>query len=84
MVATAHPEAHKTDPMEVELVAIFRGMQFSIPLGIPNLIVESDDCLLAVKALEDGVESIAAHQHMLLEILKLKSYFVVCDFNYVS
>lgn len=84
MVAVdTHLGAHLADPMEVELLAIFRGLQFCIPLGIPKITVETD-CLLAIHALEECAKSVAAHRHLLLEILRLKNNFVVRKFSYVS
>lgn len=64
-------------------MAIFKGLQFCFPLGLSHPTVESD-CFLAVRALEDVVETIAAHWHLIMEILKLKNYFVSCNFSYVS
>lgn len=83
VVAGSHPEVFLPKPMEVELLAIFRGMQFGYPLGIPKLTIEID-CLLAVQALEEGVDSVATHRHLISEILSLKQCFVSCSFSYVS
>lgn len=78
-----HLEAHLADPIEVKLLAIFRGLQLCVPLGIPKLAVEID-CLVAMQALKEGVESVAAHRHLLMEILRLRKNFVVCNFNHIS
>lgn len=61
--------------MEVELLAIFWGLQFCAPLGIPKLIVEID-CLIVVQALEEGTEFIVANKHLISKILNLKNRFV--------
>lgn len=37
-------EDHTNDPLEIELIAIFRGLQVCLPLGIHYLRVESDAC----------------------------------------
>lgn len=77
------PEASFTDPLEVELMAIFRGLQFCVPLGISDLTVESD-CLVAMNVLKDGVDSVAVYNHLIAEILTLKNHFGSCRFEYVS
>lgn len=69
--------------MEVDLLAIFKGLQFYTLLGVPKIIVETN-CLLAMQALEKGVESVADHRNLLLEILRFKNKFIECTFNYVS
>lgn len=40
--STTMPEAHFTDPLEVELLAILQGLQFYVMLGIPTLTAKID------------------------------------------
>lgn len=42
IAVVTQPELHFTEPIEVELLAIFCGKQFCAPLGIPNITVETD------------------------------------------
>lgn len=64
LMAATKLEIMVGDPLEFELLAILRGLQICLPLGLRNLEVESDS-LLAVKALHDGDESIASYSHLL-------------------
>lgn len=50
MVATK-PEKYTDNLLEIKLLAIFQGLQLCLPMGISNLIVESD-FLLAIQALK--------------------------------
>lgn len=44
------------EPLAVELLAIFWGLQLCVPLGILDLILESD-YLLAIQVVREGEES---------------------------
>lgn len=76
------PEASLSDPLEVELMAIL-GIYSSIFPCILKLTIETD-CLVAVQALEEGANSVAANRHLTSEILSLRSRFGSCTFSYVS
>lgn len=52
-------------------------------MGIPKLVVETD-CLVAVQALDAGLNSFAVYHHLLHGILTLKNYFEAFKFNYMS
>lgn len=59
-----HPKVFLLNPLEVELLVIFRGLQFYFPLGLSHPTIESD-CLLEMRAFENGAETIATHRHLL-------------------
>lgn len=75
IILRTHPEQHLFEPMEVELLAIIRGMQFCLSLGILQVTVEMD-FLLAVKALGEGADSVVAHRNLISKILTIKRSFV--------
>lgn len=76
-------ELNFTEPLEVELLVVFRGMQLCAPLGVHNLMVETN-CLLAVLTLEEGAILYACHNNMISKILMLKTMFGECKFQYVN
>lgn len=55
-MAATKLEEFLDDPLAVELLAIFRGLQFCVPLSILDLVVESDS-LLTIQALQEEEES---------------------------
>lgn len=70
--------------MEVEFVAIFRGIQLRLPLGARKLHVESESLIAAIQELNEGATSMAQHSTLIKEILELKERFQECSFMYVS
>lgn len=55
MVATS-PELRNNDPLEVEFLAIFRGLQLCMPMGLQRVVVESD-ALVAIEHIKAGATS---------------------------
>ncbi|XP_041009382.1 uncharacterized protein LOC121253436 [Juglans microcarpa x Juglans regia] len=51
LLSASGRESVVQDPIEIELLTILRGLQLCIPMGIPELIVESDS-LLSVQAIQ--------------------------------
>ncbi|XP_042950059.1 uncharacterized protein LOC122282170 [Carya illinoinensis] len=58
------------DPMEVELLAILRGLQLCIRMGILELVIESDSLML-VEELNNTSESRLARGNLVHEVKKL-------------
>ncbi|KAF5443558.1 hypothetical protein F2P56_036105, partial [Juglans regia] len=56
VMATFVAESAVLEPSTIELLAVFRGLQMCLPLGVPKLIVESD-CLVIVQELKAVQES---------------------------
>lgn len=73
-------EANLSDPLEVELMAIFWALQFCAPLRILIFMVKTN-CLVLVQALEDGADLVAAYSHLISEILSIKNCFGSYNFN---
>lgn len=67
MVSTK-PKVPIIDLLEVELLALLRGMHICAALGIPNIMVESDS-LLAIQAIKEGENSYVFNSHLLKQIL---------------
>ncbi|XP_042952134.1 uncharacterized protein LOC122289223 [Carya illinoinensis] len=55
--ATSKPENALTDPMEIELTAILRGIQLCIPLGIVELQIEIDALVVIEELKKEGRSS---------------------------
>lgn len=71
------------NPLDVELLAIFRSLKLCVPLGIPNLIVENDS-LLAIKAAQEGEESCILQSNLICDLLRLAECFHSSRFQYVG
>ncbi|KAF5477566.1 hypothetical protein F2P56_004192 [Juglans regia] len=67
-------EHESIDPMEVELVALLRGLQLCLLLGIHDLEVESD-ALLVVQELTKEEESMSIWENLVFEIRNLLERF---------
>lgn len=61
---TTKREEHRSNPLEIELLAIFCG-QLCVPLGIHTLVVESDS-LLAIRAVTEGENSCMQYSNILI------------------
>ncbi|XP_035545068.1 uncharacterized protein LOC118348173 [Juglans regia] len=66
----------------LELLAIFRGMQQCVTMGVSHLVVESDS-LLSIDALNDDSMTNSLLGVIYYEIKKLASCFVLCLFSHV-
>lgn len=83
-MAVTKREEHAEDPMEIEILAVFRGLQLCSPLEIQSITVKSDS-LLAVQAISDGEASCAQHSNLIRDIISLlKERFMSCNFIYAS
>lgn len=71
IMAATKSEKQTGDPLEIELLAIFRGFQLCVPLGIENLKVESDS-LFSIQAIDKGQSSCAQHSNL---IKKMQTMF---------
>lgn len=81
VMATTQPELHHVDSLEMDFLAILRGLQHCVPMNLSCLMVEMD-CLVQYKP-EEGPESHANYRHIIQEILNLASTFELCSFHYV-
>lgn len=59
-MAVTQLELNFTDPLEVELLAVFRGLQFCATLQTLNIVVESN-YLLTVQALDKSNNPFVFH-----------------------
>lgn len=75
MIAT-RKEYEVNDPIEIELLAVFRGLQICMHMGITNLIVESDS-LLMVQAIQSGKCSLSLLGNLSKESIGLMQCFVL-------
>ncbi|XP_042988698.1 uncharacterized protein LOC122316231 [Carya illinoinensis] len=69
--------------VEVEALAILRGLQFCIHLGIHNLIIESDS-LLVVREFNMQGSSKATFGNVIREAKELMTRFGICEVQHVS
>lgn len=76
-------ETLSDDQLEVELQAIFQGMQLCLLMGVRKIVVETD-YLVAVQVLDVWPDSFVCYYHLLREILSLEVCFKECVFSYVS
>lgn len=82
MAATRLKE-HFEDPIEVELLAVFRGMQLCNPTHVRHFIIETD-CLLVVQAIHEGANSYADYTNPVHEILLLKQFLRAMIVTYIN
>ncbi|XP_041011343.1 uncharacterized protein LOC121255128 [Juglans microcarpa x Juglans regia] len=85
MVATK-VEFEVERPTTIELLAVLRGLQLCLPLGIPNLVVESD-CLPLVQQLQanvGGEDSYTPNGNLIAEARQLLSQFQQIQVVHVS
>ncbi|XP_042944649.1 uncharacterized protein LOC122278535 [Carya illinoinensis] len=83
ILAVCKKEPEFSDPMEVELLAILRGLQLCIPLGIGELIVETDS-MLSVRALTAEGESMSPHGNLIYSILSLSKQLPKVTFQHAG
>ncbi|KAF5463849.1 hypothetical protein F2P56_013977 [Juglans regia] len=69
------------DPMEIELLAIFKGLQICIPMGIDELIIESDS-LLIVNELIEACEPTSAWGNLVFEVKNMMKMFPSCSIQH--
>ncbi|KAF5468889.1 hypothetical protein F2P56_013000 [Juglans regia] len=71
VVSNSEHELH--EPAFVELLAMLRGLQFSLHLGISKVVLESD-CLLMVEALATSKDALSSQGNLLKEVRNLLSH----------
>ncbi|XP_042950166.1 uncharacterized protein LOC122282279 [Carya illinoinensis] len=71
------------EPLEVELVAILRGLQFCIPLGLQALTIETDSLILA-KELAKPEFANAMFGNIVTDIKQMQSRISVCSILHVN
>ncbi|XP_042939486.1 uncharacterized protein LOC122274515 [Carya illinoinensis] len=74
VLAMSKAEHELHDPESVELVAILRGLQFILQLGIRKIVLESDS-LLMVEALKANQDSLSLQGNMLKEVKNMMNCF---------
>ncbi|XP_035547319.1 uncharacterized protein LOC118348883 [Juglans regia] len=79
LMAVSQKEEAVMEPLEIELLALLRGLQFSIPLGLQSLCIETDSLLL-VKALPSN----ASYGNVITDIQELKCRFLNCSINHIN
>ncbi|XP_042942894.1 uncharacterized protein LOC122277073 [Carya illinoinensis] len=83
VMAATISETEVNDPSTIELLAILRGMQMCIPLGIPKLMVESD-CLMLVNELQSSQAPSSVNSNLVMEVKNLMSCFHEVLFEHVN
>ncbi|KAF5471637.1 hypothetical protein F2P56_008414 [Juglans regia] len=74
VMAATKKEDFVDEPATIELLAVLRGLQFFLSLGIPNLVVESD-CLVVVQELQDSQESLSSNGNLIQDVKRLMQLF---------
>ncbi|KAF5478058.1 hypothetical protein F2P56_004648, partial [Juglans regia] len=65
------------DHLEIELIAILRGLQICLPLGIPQLVIESDSLLL-VDEIQNDKAPRSLHGNLVTQIKQLMQRLQKC------
>ncbi|KAF5470900.1 hypothetical protein F2P56_011387 [Juglans regia] len=68
------------DPIEIEMLAILRGLHICIPLGITQFVIESDSLLMVNEVQNEGA-SRSLHGNLVLQIKQLMQRFPNCFYN---
>ncbi|XP_035542079.1 uncharacterized protein LOC118344788 [Juglans regia] len=82
MVVSKKEEA-VMEPLEIELLALLRGLQFSIPLGFQSLCIEIDSLLL-VKEISSPLPSNASYGNVITDIQEFKCRFLSCSIDHIN
>ncbi|KAF5445709.1 hypothetical protein F2P56_034740 [Juglans regia] len=83
LMSVSRKENEVQDSMEIELLAILRGMQLCFPMGIPELIVETDS-LLSVQALQSQDELMSMQGNLISAIKELMKQMPMVSIQHVS
>ena len=81
-MAASKAESEVEELEAVELIAVLRGLQLCVSMGISRIQVESD-CLLVVEALEHNNMAGSLLGLLYQDIKSISSCFVECSFVYV-
>ncbi|XP_041009383.1 uncharacterized protein LOC121253437 [Juglans microcarpa x Juglans regia] len=74
LMAVSKSEHELHEPASVELLAMLRGLQFILHLGISKVVLKSD-YLLMVEALANSEDSLSSQGNLLKEVRNLLSHF---------
>ncbi|XP_040987646.1 uncharacterized protein LOC121235362 [Juglans microcarpa x Juglans regia] len=83
VMTTTISEIEVNEPATIELLAVLRGLQLCIPLGIPKLIIESD-YLLMVQELQAAYDTFSANGNLVMEVKSLMNYFQEVSIEHVN
>ena len=83
IMAVSKRESAVVEPLEIELVAILRGLQFCIPLGLQALTIETDSLILA-KELAKPEFANAMFGNIVTDIKQMQSRISVCSILHVN
>ncbi|KAF5444954.1 hypothetical protein F2P56_034045 [Juglans regia] len=76
-------EVAAMEPLEIELIAILRGLQFYIPLGLQSLCIESDSLLLVQEITSSDISN-SIYENVVIDIQQLKSKFRSCSIVHIN
>ena len=71
------------EPLEIELLAILRGLQFCILLGLQSLCIEIYSLLLVQEITSSDISN-SIYGNVVTDILQLKSRFPSCSFVHIN
>lgn len=74
LFAASLAERGEREPKDIELLAIFRGLQICLRMGIRRIMVESD-CLLMIQEYQAKGTLTSILGHLILEIKRLQEDF---------
>ncbi|KAF5454765.1 hypothetical protein F2P56_024405 [Juglans regia] len=81
--STSKKENDVNDPIEIEMLAILRGLRFCFPLGISHLVIESDSLLMVNEVQSDSI-SRSLQGNMVQQIKQLMLRFPCCSIQHNS
>lgn len=81
MIGISMAERGAREPQDIELLAIFKGLQICSRMRIKKIKVESD-CLLMVRECQVRGESSSILEHLVTEIKQLQASFKDCCFQH--
>ncbi|XP_042958240.1 uncharacterized protein LOC122293837 [Carya illinoinensis] len=83
ILAVSKKEAAVMEPLEIELIAILRGLQFCIPLGLQALTIETDSLILAQELSKPKLAN-AMFRNIVTDIKQLQTRIPICSIVHVN
>lgn len=83
LFAVSKKEMAVNGPIEIELLAILRGLQLCIHKRITNLVIESD-FLVMVQTIQDNGDSMSLLGNVVKDILVIMRFFYQCHIQHVG
>ncbi|XP_042939490.1 uncharacterized protein LOC122274519 [Carya illinoinensis] len=83
LLAVSKKEVAVMEPLEIELIATLRGLQFCIPLGLQSLSIETDSLILA-QELSKLELSNYMFRNVVIDIKQLQTRILVCSIVHVN